>query len=942
MEGDRPTRRPEFAELETFLAAARTGSVVQAGAQLGISKTAAAKRLASLEALVGDRLLDRSPRGVTLTEAGRQVLPEVEQLLSEADQIFERLGKLRRGEDPLRVSGLRALVGDRARSTEQVLADTQLLFAEVFHRVDQGIVIGRLDDGVIVEVNDAFCRMLERDRDDIVGSARGAWSVESPAGSAGFLEQLRESGAVAEYEAEFTLRSGIRKHVAAAAHVIKVAGQSLVVSTIRDITRRERLQARLMDLYSLVVRPSGGIGRAATTHELYEHMCETAVQEGGFALAWVGELNAETGVVEVAAASGATGYLSGVRLTVSPDDREAQGPTGRALRELRAVTCSDIATDPTMLPWRERARAHGLVASAAFPLVGSRGARAVLSVYSTEAALLTEESRLRFEDMAVEAGITLDATQREAERFRQALAGSELTAFMMDRDLRYTWMENPSLGYAPEQVLGRTDAELLPPEAAATVSALKKRVLGGESVDEEVAIVRDGRVGWFWLTAQPIRDASDAIIGLAGQTTDITKRKEFELRLQHLADHDPLTGVYNSRRMLEELDRQLRYARRSHRPGAVLVLDLDHFKLVNDSFGHSTGDGILKTVADVVRNRVRLTDVVARLGGDEFAVLLPEASGEDALVLASSVRDLLRGYELGPPITTSIGIAVFTGEDQLTGDEILVCADTALYEAKEYGGDQARVYSGKATGALTWVARIQAAITQDRLVLHAQPIIDLRTGRVTHRELLVRMLGDDGEIIPPGQFIATAERFRLICELDRWVTNAGLRLALAGERVTINLSGQSIGEQPIINAVEAAIADDLNPANVMFEITETAALRNITAAPTFAATLAGLGCAVALDDFGTGFGSFTYLKHIPARYLKIDMEFVHDLTTSETDQEVVKAIVGIARSLNKLTIAEGVENAETLELLRALGVDQAQGFFIGRPEPITPPAATDR
>ena len=199
------------------------------------------------------------------------------------------------------------------------------------------------------------------------------------------------------------------------------------------------------------------------------------------------------------------------------------------------------------------------------------------------------------------------------------------------------------------------------------------------------------------------------------------------------------------------------------------------------------------------------------------------------------------------------------------------------------------------------------------------------------------MLGEHNELIAPDRFIPTAERFGLIGEIDRWVTDAGLRLAIAGTPVAINLSGRSIGDEAIIAATHAAVARGLAPGAVIFEITETAALRNLAAARAFAATLAHDGCAVALDDFGTGFGSFTYLKHIPARYLKIDIDFVRELTTSDTDQEVVQAIVGIARSLGKLTIAEGVENPETLTLLREYGVDYAQGFHIARPQPLDQP-----
>jgi diguanylate cyclase (GGDEF)-like protein len=401
-----------------------------------------------------------------------------------------------------------------------------------------------------------------------------------------------------------------------------------------------------------------------------------------------------------------------------------------------------------------------------------------------------------------------------------------------------------------------------------------------------------------------------------------------------------LTGIYNRRRLIEELDRQLRYAARFSRSGAVLVFDVDHLKFANDTYGHATGDAIIKEVAEVLQSRTRETDIVARLGGDEFAVILPETTQNDAAIVARDVRALLCERHIGPPIMTSTGVVLFTGEREITADEVLVCADTALYEAKERGGDQARVYSGQASGALTWVQRIRTALAEDRFVLYGQPIIDLRSGLVTRRELLIRMLSDDGEIILPGRFIPTAERFGLIREIDRWVTTAGLRLALAGEPVAINLSGHSIGEHSIIALVQGAITHGLNPANVSFEITETAAMTNLAAARLFAGTLAGLGCDVALDDFGTGFGSFSYLKHIPARYLKIDIEFVRDLTIDQTDQQVVNAIVGIAHSLNKLTIAEGVEDAETLTILRAYEVDHAQGFHLGTPErlflPTTP------
>ncbi|MGA2926551.1 MAG: PAS domain S-box protein [Solirubrobacteraceae bacterium] len=537
-------------------------------------------------------------------------------------------------------------------------------------------------------------------------------------------------------------------------------------------------------------------------------------------------------------------------------------------------------------------------------------------------------------------GITIDLTERkQAERERERLAAAAEFAsdaiISTDRDgvVRH-WNAGAArlYGYSPEEAVGRPLRELT--VIAEEVTASITKVLAGERLQYETTSTRkDGTVIDVLTTLTPWTVAGE-IVGITGVSIDLTERKKLENNLQYLADHDPLTTLYSRRRFTDELERHLRLAARAKHPPALVLFDVDHLKTANDTHGHAAGDALLKAFADVLRARARATDIVARLGGDEFAVILPEASESDALTVARDIRELLRASSGAPSVTASAGIVTLAGHTEMTADEMLICGDSALYEAKEHGGDQARVYSGQADGALTWVKRIHAAITQDRLVLHSQPIIDLRTGQVTHHELLVRMLGERGELIAPDRFIPTAERFGLIGEIDRWVTDAGLRLATAGTPVAINLSGHSIGDEAITTATHAAVTRGLKPGTVIFEITETAALGNLAAARAFAATLANDGCAVALDDFGTGFGSFTYLKHIPARYLKIDVDFIRELTTSATDKEVVKAIVGIASSLGKQTIAEGVENPETLALLREYGVDYAQGFHIAKPQPL--------
>jgi diguanylate cyclase (GGDEF)-like protein/PAS domain S-box-containing protein len=493
----------------------------------------------------------------------------------------------------------------------------------------------------------------------------------------------------------------------------------------------------------------------------------------------------------------------------------------------------------------------------------------------------------------------------------------------------YGFGAEEAIGHQLSELIGFTDAG---PDADLTEQKAIAMVLGGDPARQiETRRRRKDGVVIDVLTTLVAWRRDGQVVGVTAVSVDISEHKQMELRLQHLADRDPLTGIFNRRRMIEELARQLRYAARFRRGGVVLTFDLDKFKLANDTYGHATGDVILKTVAEVLLSRMRDTDFVARMGGDEFSVILPEASEAEAITVARDLRALLGARQIVGPIAISVGIALFTGEVELTADEMLARADTALYEAKERGGDQVRVYSGQASGALNWVQRIRDSLAEDRFELYAQPILDLRTGEATHHELLIRMVSEHGKIISPAEFIPTAERFGMIHEIDEWVTANGLRLARAGQRVAINLSALSIGHEPILDAVRAAIDDGLDPANVMYEITETAALSNIPAARQFAGELTALGCSVALDDFGTGFGSFNWLKHLPATYLKIDIDFVRHLATNETDQHIVKAIIGIAHSLNKLTVAEGVEDAATLAMLREYGVDQAQGYHLGRP-----------
>lgn len=438
---------------------------------------------------------------------------------------------------------------------------------------------------------------------------------------------------------------------------------------------------------------------------------------------------------------------------------------------------------------------------------------------------------------------------------------------------------------------------------------------------------------------------------LRGLSLDVTVEKAAEDRIVFLADHDPLTGLINRRRFQEELEHHIAYAQRYGHQGALLFLDLDQFKCINDSFGHQQGDEFLIQVAQRLNANLRQTDLLGRLGGDEFGILLPQASVEQATRVADALLAHLKDAELQVPgqqharASASIGIAMLPDHGATAGD-LLAKADAAMYAAKEKGRNQYHLYSEQDTGLarmhakIHWEERIQHALDHDRFVLHYQPVIDLSSGEVSHHEVLLRMIDEDGSLISPGAFLEVAERFGMIREIDHWVLERAIRTQ--GEcrrdglqtRMAVNLSGRHFGSDEILGLVKRALAEHhADPASIIFEVTETAAVENLAEAQVFIESLRQIGCQFALDDFGIGFSSFYYLKHLPVDYVKIDGSFVRNMDSDGADAIFVRTIADLARSLGIVTVAECIERGEVVQLLRELKVDMGQGYYLGRPAP---------
>ncbi|MFH0344274.1 MAG: putative bifunctional diguanylate cyclase/phosphodiesterase [Chromatiales bacterium] len=530
-----------------------------------------------------------------------------------------------------------------------------------------------------------------------------------------------------------------------------------------------------------------------------------------------------------------------------------------------------------------------------------------------------------------------------------------MTAAPDPQDSRIVYV-NPAvsrvLGYSPQEAMGQILSVLFGPETdPAALERLRHQLIQGEAFAGQLCGLRkDASALVMDVRINPVPNEKGQITHYVALIRDVTEASRAAIKTAHQAAHDPLTGLPNRREFERRLALMVEHAREHGKQHALCYIDLDQFKVVNDTCGHGAGDELLRQISGILKSRLRERDTLARLGGDEFAVLLGECSVDQALRVANELREVIQDYRFCWTnrlfkVGASIGVVPFS-KACTSSESLLSAADSACITAKEEGRNRVHLY-GRETMEITqrhdemqWIPRLHQALADNRFELYFQPIVPLGSAfEGMHGEILIRMIGEAGELILPSAFIPAAERYNQMRAIDHWIvcsTLSAISPVLPGAlRVSINLSSQSISNPDFLQFVMDELSKhDVLSNQIIFEITETAAIINLNAAKSFITTLKSRGCRFALDDFGSGLSSFAYLKILPIDYLKIDGRFIQDITHDPVAATIVEAICRIGHVMGLELVAESVESQTTVEMLRKVGVNYGQGNGIAPPIPL--------
>ena len=745
------------------------------------------------------------------------------------------------------------------------------------------------------------------------------------------------------------------------------------LSLVQDITARRQAELALRrqkSLYQALSETNHTITRAGGINELFVQVCEIAVHYGELPLAWIGYVDPESLWVEPMAWYGASeGYLEHVRVSADPSRPEGQGPSGRAINEDRLIVVDDFLAGAATRPWHEAAKAADLRSSAALPLRRAGRPVAVLNVYGDDVAYFSPELVALLEEMAGDISFAMDNLDREARRHQAEAERDRLVAileatpdFVGIADLQGRVLYRNA---GARKMLGRDEpldsgavrvddshpawaARLIREEAFPT--ALREGIWQGESA----LLGAGGREIPVSQIILAHRNAQGAVTHLSTIARDVGQLKHAQAQIQHLAYYDGLTGLPNRRLLKDRLGQDINRARRNGGFGAVLHVDLDRLKNINDSLGHLAGDLVLQETARRLSGSLRAEDTISRTSADEFVLVLAECGEtfEDAANGAQTVADLVQELTARPytvdgmevHVSASIGIALYPSVDD-SPEVALRRADTAKHRAKAAGGNTVQFFEPQMQTAAQQRLRLEkdlrSALQGEELALHFQPQVALADGAIVGAEALLRWYHPERGPISPADFIPVAEETGLILAIGDWVLRtaleqvkawAGAGLCSAQSSLSVNVSPRQFRQPHFVTQVAGALeAAGVQPDCLKLEITETVVIDDVDDTIAKMQALKELGVGVAIDDFGTGYSSLAYLRQLPLDTLKIDKSFIDRVTFDRRDAALVETILTMAKHLDLHAIAEGVESGEQVAFLRDKGCPVCQGYYYSRP-----------
>lgn len=862
----------------------------------------------------------------------------------------------------------------------ELLKMSESRYRRLFETAQDGILLLNADTAQIEDVNPYLIEMLGYSHEEFLGKKLwGVGSFSDIIQSKEMFAELQTQGYVRYKDLPLKTKAGIEIAVEFVSNTYDCEGTRVIQCNIRNISDRKADQAKIrrhVRLYTALSQCNKAIVHCKSEDELFVEVCRIAVQFGGMKMAWIGLVDVNTLMVKPVASFGdATLYLN--ELKVSADERSPFGhsPTGTAIRESQPCWCQDFLNDPATLFLHERARLADLAASASLPLYRLGHVVGTFTLYSAEAGAFDEAARDLLLEMATDISFALINFDREAQRRRtdEKLKSQNmilLTQQETSLDAILVVDENGQIISYNQQLMKlwrlslqlvstRQDASVLQfmadqvENSAAFVARVQYLYEHSADKSREEIQLKDGIT--IDRYSAPVTGADGKYYGRVWYFRDITERKQAEKEIERLAFYDPLTGLPNRRLLHDRLQQALAASTRHEQYGAVLFIDLDDFKTLNDTQGHNVGDLLLLEVARRLLDCVREKDSVARLGGDEFVVLLDELSMEpvqaaaqteavsDKILAAISRPYTLNNYEYH--CSTSIGVSLFCNQDN-TEDVLLKRADTAMYQAKNAGRNTMRFYDPAMQAVLEAHAQLEhdlrRAQSENQLQIYYQMQTD-HAGHIMGAEVLLRWQHPQRGLILPNQFIPLAEESDLILAIGQWVLDAACSQLKTWEadpltrdlQLAVNVSARQFCQPDFVARVSQTLSRHaLEPARLKLELTESLVLDNIEGSIVKMQALRQIGMRFSMDDFGTGYSSLAYLTQLPLDQLKIDQSFVHNIGVKHSDAIIVQTIIGMAKNLGLEVIAEGVETEAQRVFLEQHGCHLCQGSLFGKPVPI--------